>query len=812
MQDDEERQIAYEVSGNISSGLKVWCKGFTSDEQTLAASALTPYLDPHTIQFNSNSLEYPVDLTLLRLRGDVISALDDFPEGFFQANPVIAVVDGVDEDTVNACLNAGCCRVFSMDGLPKGLHHCMVQIRNLMNGEDHTLREASHYYRLPRPLNALSLKLHQEIGTNSILEALLNTDAAIVMVVDPTGRIIFFNHRAEIVTGFQHDEVVGRFYQDLFLLPEERNKVSGYLQTAEEIANSPRHENSWLTRDGSQRQILWTNTLLNNAHGQPEFVVSFGVDITEEHESRRAQQESQELFEQVFRYNSLGMAMLNFPDGAVLDVNDQLKTLLENSNQDLTGRYFSELGLLNKDDYSWAEIVNRLRGNAKLRFEKKSLTRSRKLLHLLISFDLIEFAHQPCILVTVQDLSERIQFEERMRRFNEELERSVLDRTAALQAVNRELQAEIGFRKAIESSSQRLIQIIWETPDIVAMFDLNGRMQYLNKTGRKIFGFEEIDSVAHLSMQSAYSDAGSRLFREEIRPAIDEFGVWNGEMDLALPDGRMIPVSQVVIGHRDLEGRLQYYSSIARDISDLRKAAEELRVAYEKEKEVGKLRTTFLSMTSHQFRTPLSTILTSAELLEHYGDQWPVEKKMAHILRIQEAATNLNHLLNDIMQYAKWEASTPQLVLELVDVELLCLRWIRELAPTDYAEPRIGLVVKGGRCNLHTDRIALARIIENLLSNALKYTPRGKSIRVIIEKIGDTVELVVEDEGVGIPEQELPLLFNPFHRGSNVIDTPGSGLGLPIVKKNVELIKGSIRIFSRQDEGTRVVLTIPDIL
>ena len=341
--------------------------------------------------------------------------------------------------------------------------------------------------------------------------------------------------------------------------------------------------------------------------------------------------------------------------------------------------------------------------------------------------------------------------------------------------------------------------------------NLTGQVQYLNKAGRRLLGLGELDFVSHLSFYSVYSDEFNEYFSQTIIPYVNQHGIWHGETELNLPNGLVIPVSQVVIAHRDEDGNVEFYSSIARNITDQRKASEDLRLAYEKEKQLGLMRTNFFSMTSHQFRTPLSAILSSAELIDHYGDHWPSEKRRTHTQRIQEATQRLTEMLDNILDYSRLEAHEGKVNVEEIDLALLCEKYMREMQLADRSGHTFEFRCVDENCVAHSDRQVLECVIENLLSNAIKYSPAKTMIQIDISRDNGQTVLLVKDEGIGITEEDLDLIFEPFHRGSNVIDAPGSGLGLMIVKKSLELVGGEITFHSQLGKGTEVSVYIPDM-
>ncbi|HCE16311.1 MAG TPA: hypothetical protein DEQ80_00490 [Anaerolinea thermolimosa] len=673
------------------------------------------------------------------------------------------------------------------------------------------VRDEQAIYLPAADLSDLHHRINQVSGTGNFLEAFFDIFALIVVVLDREGKILFFNRRAEMATGYSLAEVRGKLVKDVFLLPEEADGVMEVFNRLRRGDYPNQYQNSWLCRDGSTRKIEWSNTVLEDSQGEVRYIIGMGVDITEDYQKAQALRESEERFASVFRANPMGMAILSYPDGKIIDVNRALAGMLGRSPVDLIGKPCDALGLLTPDDFLIEKLTMGGPGNPVFTAERKVLSPEGTLRHVSINLDVFLYGSLPSYLLSVQDITERVRAEEHTRRFNEELEERVLERTAALEAVNRELQAEISFRKAIEATTRRLMQIIWETTDVVAIFDLEGRVLYLNKAGRRLFGINELDTVTHLCFLSVYSEETRQTRLEAVMRTLEQENIWHGEVELQLPDGRSVPVSQVVLAHRNLEGKIEFYSTIARDITEQRRVSEELRRAYQKELEVNRMRANFFSMTSHQFRTPLSTILSSVELLEHYGNRWPEEKRAAHLRKIRESTLELDQLLKDILEVSRIDGQFETLLVEAIDMPSLIERVVEKLQWVDGDAHPVRVDHPSDSRVLYSDRHALERILENLISNAMKYSPAGAPIEVVVRPLENGMEVTVSDRGIGIPEEDRPFIFQPFHRGRNVVDTPGSGIGLMIVEKSLSLIGGEIQLESRLGEGTVVHLFLPNL-
>jgi signal transduction histidine kinase len=217
----------------------------------------------------------------------------------------------------------------------------------------------------------------------------------------------------------------------------------------------------------------------------------------------------------------------------------------------------------------------------------------------------------------------------------------------------------------------------------------------------------------------------------------------------------------------------------------------------------------FVSMTSHEFRTPLSVIVSSAELLLAYGERWGPEQHRKHLGRIERAGRAMTDLLDGILLIGRTDAGHRDFRPVRVDVNALA----GEVVDNQRARARDGvtieLAIEGEGRPVLADPRLLKHALDNLVSNAVKYSrPKGR-VGVRVAVAADELRLVVEDDGVGIPAEDQERLFDTFHRASNVGHIPGTGLGLAIVKRAIDLHGGRVRIESRVGEGSRFDASIP---
>ena len=245
------------------------------------------------------------------------------------------------------------------------------------------------------------------------------------------------------------------------------------------------------------------------------------------------------------------------------------------------------------------------------------------------------------------------------------------------------------------------------------------------------------------------------------------------------------------------------------EIIERQRLEEELRHALAKEKELGDLKSNIISVVSHEYRTPLATILSSLELLEHYSHKWSQEKRQLHFHRIQSSVHHLTQLVSDVLVISKAEAGKLEFCPSPLDLVALCQELIEELQLTAKTGYSINFSTQGSGRVACLDEKLLRQFLTNLLSNAIKYSPQGVDIQFDLIWEADTVTFQIRDRGIGIPKEDQAQLFDAFYRSSNVGTIAGTGLGLAIVKRCVDLHKGQIAVESEEGVGTTFTITLP---
>ncbi len=247
------------------------------------------------------------------------------------------------------------------------------------------------------------------------------------------------------------------------------------------------------------------------------------------------------------------------------------------------------------------------------------------------------------------------------------------------------------------------------------------------------------------------------------------------------------------------------------EIKVRKKAESEARQSLEKEKELNELKTRFVSMASHEFRTPLSTILSSASLINKYNNNPEFEdKREKHVERIKNNVNDLTSILNDFLSLDKLEAGKIQNNPESIDIEKAVEEIVTDLRQTCKKGQNIDLLLKNAIGSYILDKAILRHVIQNLVSNAIKYSPEDSVISIVVEKGKKGIHLNVKDQGIGIPESDQKHLFERFFRAHNSTHIQGTGLGLNLVKKYLELIGGEISFESSEGKGSTFKVFLPN--
>lgn len=421
----------------------------------------------------------------------------------------------------------------------------------------------------------------------------------------------------------------------------------------------------------------------------------------------------------------------------------------------------------------------------------------------------------------IVDISERKKQEEiiqanvnSIRRLNEALDAKVKQRTSELETTltklentNSKLTTEIAERKKIEArlikSKMLYTAIARNFPEgVIGVLDKN--MRYVLAEGR------ELEKIGF----SGHSAIGHRLFNNddpELTAGAEEklSRVFFGDTVSFDIDIRTNTYNVIAVPLPDVQNNIQEILVVMKNITDRKLVERKLVRTIEKEKELSALKSRFVTMASHEFRTPLSTMLSSVFLLENYtGEKYDAQKK-THLERIRRSIQTLTELMNDFLSIGQLEEGQIKTALSNIEIKTFLGEVVNDLNNIKKPGQVIHLQFSGDDASVITDRHMLTNILRNLVSNAVKYSSAEAPIHVTASLDNQALRISVQDFGIGIPDHEQAEIFKRFYRAENVTNIQGTGLGLNIVRKYVKLLNGSIDFKSKLNEGTTFTVHLP---
>lgn len=391
----------------------------------------------------------------------------------------------------------------------------------------------------------------------------------------------------------------------------------------------------------------------------------------------------------------------------------------------------------------------------------------------------------------------------------------------------------------------KLLQAIIETAiDGIITIDQRGTIESLNPAALKLFGYEIKDVVGrNISMLMPEPDKSSHDgYLAHYQHTGEKHIIGKGrEVKGLRQDGTTFPfrlaVSEVQYKDRiiytgfihdlskekEAEERLMEYAaelenlveertkSLKKTVTALREAKEEVSLSLEKEKELNQMKSRFVSMASHEFRTPLSSVQLSSSLIEKYAQPFENKHIEKHVQKIKNAVGNLTTILNDFLSLEKLEAGRVEPAMEAFDLVKLSEEITEEMQMIAKQDQHIIYQHTGLQSMVELDQNLLKNCMINLINNAIKYSGENTFIEFNTELNESQCIVTIRDNGIGIPETDQKYLFQPFFRAHNTGSIPGTGLGLNIVLRYAGLMKGNVDFESKQNQGTTFILTFNQV-
>lgn len=389
-----------------------------------------------------------------------------------------------------------------------------------------------------------------------------------------------------------------------------------------------------------------------------------------------------------------------------------------------------------------------------------------------------------------EDITEKVKTEEQLTRYREHLEEMVEERTAQL-----------------NSQNEFLRSLIDTIPNPIFVKDSEGCYTDVNPAFEKLSGKKREELIGK-KMDLVLEGDAITIADETDKQLLKEKGIVSYESSFVTGEGKKISILVYKASFGTLNNKPEGIVGIFFDISQRKELEEKTLAALNKEKELNEMKTNFISMASHEFRTPLTTILASADLVEMYYKKWPEDKVLNHIRKIQDSVNYMTTLLDDVLLLSRADRGKIKFNPTKVNLKELCSQILNEIQFQTVPGHNLIFDYKLKEEILTVDAKLLTQILNNLLSNAVKFSPEGGDILLEVTKKNNKIQFIVEDNGLGIDKNDIKKIFEPFYRGKNVVDINGSGLGMNIVQNAIEIHGGEISIECELNKGTKITFTI----
>lgn len=634
----------------------------------------------------------------------------------------------------------------------------------------------------------------------AVLSSMLSNLPGIIfrMRVSEPSQIMWINEGIEEITGYGVEEIVSGQVKWLDVVhPDDRERVNGLLQKAIAERGSYDYEYRFVSKAG---QIGWLMGRGSCSQiGDVVYLDGFDLDISKRKEIENRLSQSTNIYHHSFDYGSIPKAHISI-EGRFTRVNTKLCNLLDYSESELLSKHLVDV--THPDDREQdVNILRRMRRAllTSMVYEKRFLNRDGTTIWVQMSLTRVESEGDEEIffIANMADISERVEAQEKLHALNMDLEQRILERT-------RDLSKSQNRFKAIVENQQELVNRYTSDTTLTFINEAYGR--FFGYDEKKVIGIKWIDLLPEEERDTASAMVANLLAHPESSPYIWEREILNNK-----GEKRWYRWTETLIDNYDGSYEIQ---GVGIDITEIKEAYFQLAQALETSEEAGRLKSHFVSMVSHEFRTPLSIIRSSTELIEAWYEKLhgedPPPNIHKHVERIISTIDRLVNLLNEVIFVGQYDSGKLAMRFELYDIDRLLEAILEQLREGKGKAYEITLESDApGKHDVYIDVDLMWQGLSNLIGNAIKYSHEGGHIRIKVSQETDGIAISIQDEGIGIPESEISKLFHMFYRASNVGGIRGSGLGLIITKRIIESHEGSITLESKVGTGSCFYIHLP---
>ncbi len=631
-------------------------------------------------------------------------------------------------------------------------------------------------------------------------------------LTDENGTVTMVNESFCKLVDMKKEDIEGKSLSYIYKSDRQEHIVFQHKKRFASRTVTTNIEKKLMLWNGQEKWMHVSNTFFESS-GHKLLLLAVFRDITKRKKAELALKESEERFRSLYENATIGLYRTT-PEGKIILSNGTLvKMLGYDSFEELKNRNVQDSGYVSpekrKEFKKILEEKNEVKG-----FETEWFRKDGSIVYIREGSKTVRNESGQIVFYdgTVEDITER-------------------------------KKAEL----ALQESEERYRKLVASVPDIIIRTDLQGNILFVNDEISFVSPKISVDSVLGKNMLSFVIDEdkktacenmklmfekplGIKEYRIELNDGTRFVCELNGDVlrDSSNKPTGMVFVMRDITKRKEIEKELKNYrlhleeliknrtneletvnKLLQEEILKQIEAEKKVKEALEKEKELNYLKTKFISIASHEFRTPLTTVLSSTELLERYGRTWETEKYKKQIERIKKSVNYLTHLMDDVLIISRTDSGKATFNPKPIEFKKFCHSVVDEMRILLTEKQELEFSYSVDKNILFVDEKLLRHILNNVLSNAIKYSIDGGKILFGVTLFSNELQFIISDSGIGIPEEDQANLFEPFNRGKNVKDIHGTGLGMSIVKRSVELHKGTISFESKVGIGTTFNIKIP---
>ena len=607
-----------------------------------------------------------------------------------------------------------------------------------------------------------------------------------IVITDIKGVIEYVNPTFCATTGYTAAEAIG---QNPRILKSGQTPLDVYIDMWQTLLRGDVWQGEFKnkTKSGNIYDEQAVIAPVTDETGKTTHYAALKQDITDEKAKETALRESEQRFRELFDQVSDAILVVEADTGRIIQANQVACATYGHTVAGLLAMCIADITAEAEQTLEGQEAAQRGLDqmiNVPHRLHRKS---DGTVFPVEINVRAFRRAGRMIMVEVIRDITEQVKAREQLLRFNVELEEKVTLRTEELALRNNEIEA-----------------LLASIPDLVMRLRQDGTVLELQPA-------KGATPLATLIQQLNQQDTNKLLdpLVKAVLPighrALTEKDVVTAEAEITLGSASVMTELRIApIGSAEVV-------VFARDITERKKLEAAMASTLEKQRQVSDMKSRFITVTSHEFRTPMAAAMASADLLHHHHDRLAPAKREELFTRINISLHRMTEMLDDVLLLNRIDADRLKVRLAPVELRNFAQVVIDEIRLADHDAHSFELHATGDATHFVTDADLLHHIISNLLSNAARYSPPGTAITTRLTAEDGRVLITVADHGIGVPAADRERIFESFERGSNVGTIKGTGLGLDIVKRMTTMLNGTVKLESPADGGSHFIVELPRV-